>query len=273
MKTINKLNTFYTLAYTLALSTVLLALTQTTKADDIVKGVKGPTKWQLDLRENYIQKSTGGITTTTTINNDIIKYWSGDKLGVFGFANIPAYKTIENKNSNSHGFGDISFGIGPRGKFNLGAGTFNFLSYIGASFPTGKTNCKIALGNNRTDFKAGLYTTILNANKNLELDASIDYTSAGKTPNGAKGLDEIAAGMLIGAKLTENNSIRAALGISAKYKEITDNGWAHTYAARAVVRLTPPKKIWHLELIGEYDYNAKNMPKGYMAAAQLRINL
>jgi hypothetical protein len=256
------------------LGTLLLAQSNTANADDIFKGVKGPTKWQLDLRESYMQKTDlKGLVTTTSINNDVIKYWSGNNAGLFGFVNVPAYKTIDNGISKSAGFGDIVLGVGPRGKFNLDQGSFNFLSYVGVGVPTGDSKCKPAIGTDRYDMKAGIYTTTLNAKKTLELTTSLDYTRAGKTSSGVRGLDEIAFGAIVGARLIENNLLRIGLGFTSKYKEVSQGDWAHAYAARAVVRITPPKKNWHVELIGEYDVNSRNMSKGYFTMAQLRINM
>ncbi len=269
----NTKNNLKTILQSAILGATILSPT-TMNADDILKGVKGPTNWQLDLRESYTQKTDSKKTiTTTTTNNDVIKYWSGDKLGLFGFINIPTYKTININNSKSNGFGDLTFGLGPRGRIDLRSGSFNFLSYLGASIPTGNSKYTPALGNGRTDLKAGFFTTTLSADKIFEFDTSFEYTSAGKNHKNIRGLDEITAGAIVGTKLTENNLARIGVGFTSKYRETSSNKWDYVYGPRIVLRITPEKKNWHFELIADYDLASKNMPKGYSGTAQIRINL
>jgi len=252
----------------------MLTFAYVAKSDDIFKGVKGPTNWQADLRENYAQKrDSKGVSTITTINNDLLKYWSGDNIGLFAFVNIPLYKTADNEITNSAGFGDLAFGAGPRGKISMGSYSTSFLSYLGMTIPTAKSDSKPALGNDRTDLKAGIYTTTLNVDKSLECDVSFEYTSAGKNSKGAKGLDEIAAGAILGARLTEDNLLRVGLGVTSKYKVNPINGWDHVYAPRAVIRITPTDMNWHVELIEDHDTATKNMPKGYSGTLVFRLNL
>lgn len=59
-----------------------LASLSIAKADDIFKGVKGPTNFQLDERVTY-SRNERNIETITT--NLILKYWDGNEIGRWGF--------------------------------------------------------------------------------------------------------------------------------------------------------------------------------------------
>ncbi len=245
-----------------------------TRGDDIFKGVRGPTNWQLDSRVGYTERTDSeGNEMETTTNNEVIKYWNGDKIGVFGFINIPTYKSIRSEDASSEGFGDLTFGIGPRGRIDLGdTGSLNFLSYVGASLPTGNSESKPALGNDRIDLKTGIFSTYLTPDKKFEIDTSFEYTLAGENSKGVKGLDEIAAGFLVGTQLTEDNLIRVGAGLTSRFRENREGGWDHAYGPRAVIRFSPPKQPWHIEVIGDYDLESKGLSKGFGVMLQLRIN-
>jgi len=95
------------------LGSLFLTSLSIAKADDIFKGVRGPTKFQLDGRLTY-SKNERNIESLT--NNFILKYWDGEgaDAGKFAFINLP-YRLATFPNSNV-GFGDITLGAGPRGK-------------------------------------------------------------------------------------------------------------------------------------------------------------
>ncbi|MDO8623284.1 MAG: hypothetical protein Q7R52_03480 [archaeon] len=272
MKTLTKnlINAAVLTAFSLAPANV--------KANDIFIGVKGPTNHQIDSRIGYSERSnSNNITTNTLTNNEVLKYWdkwksdSWGDFGVFGFTNIPIYKRVDNGTNQNSGFGDLVLGVGPRGKLNFGKNSFNFLSYAGANIPTGDVHEKPALGNDRTDLKLGLFGTYLTENNKKEIDAQFEYTFAGRNSKGVKGLDEISAGLIAGGRLDKDNLVRIAAGINSRFKN-NDKGWDYAYGPRAVIRVTPPKSKYHLEIVGDYDLTAKNMPKGFGVTFQHRRN-
>lgn len=258
----------------------LLPLSMQAKASDIFIGGRGPTNFQIDTRLSYTEKTDNkGNKTASFGDNEILKYWDGKEIGVFGFINGSA-KSIDNGKEKSTGLGDLVLGIGPRGTADLGKyGTLDWISYLGASLPTGDEKLKPALGNGRYDLKAGLFSTWLSKQKNWGVDFSSEYTRAGKV-DGIKGKDEINFGLLGERKL--NDQFRLALGLVGKLKESPKENiqdWDLTVAPRAVLRYTPKNtKRWHLELIGDYDpgkvinKDLPPAPKGFGATLQFRVN-
>src|SRR3989344_7046130 len=149
---------------------------QKASADDISKGMRGPTNWQLDSRVTFVENEQ---KTKTTAGNLILKYWDGDKFGWWGFLNL-LYKNVDALSSSSRGFGDISLGGGPRGRLN----NFHWLSYVGLALPTGDDQSKPTLGNGRLDTKVGLLGTYLTSDKKYELDGILEHTFTGKNNSG-----------------------------------------------------------------------------------------
>ena len=139
-----------------------LLQSQKVNADDIYKGVRGPTNWQLDFRGSYFENEQRIKTITSNV---LLKHWDGDKFGLWGFLNLP-YKWINTPDKSSNGLGDISFGIGPRWKIK----NSHWLSYVGLIFPTGDEKSKPVLGNGGLDAKIGLLGTYLTNDKKYELD-------------------------------------------------------------------------------------------------------
>ena len=241
---------------------------------DIFIGVRGPTEWQLDLRQGHIErKDKLGNRLTIDFGNAILKYWNGDKAGLFGFVNVP-YRSIDNGKSNSDGLGDVALGIGPRLRFDFGnKGSLHLLSYAGASLPTGDSKETPSLGNDRVDGKFGLYSTYLSSGKRFEIDGSFEYSLAGVNRKGVRGLDEMNTGIVVGGRLTKDNLIRAAMGMTARFKEKSIEGELdYAYGPRTVIRITPPKSKWHMELIGDYDVRAKGLSKGFGIGSIFRYN-
>jgi len=252
-------------------------------ANDIYIGPRGPTNWQLDLRAGYNEKKDdkGNITKTIT-QTDVLKYWDGDKFGWFGYLNVPAFKKIDSGMAKSAGFGDITFGVGPRGTFYFDdgkAGTLHWIWYGGAVLPTGDVNAKPSLGNDRADFKTGAFFTYLTPKKKAEIDAAVDYICAGRNSKGVQGMDEIYGGIIAGGVVLDNSALelRLAGGINGKMKENGLGEWDYSFGPRAVGRATfkdrnGKKKLWHAELVADYDIWQKNMPKGFGLLTQLRVN-
>jgi hypothetical protein len=254
--------------------TALLALSSIgsgeAKADSIFKGVRGPTNLQLDQRVSFGERETLPNKTQTTSDNTILKYWSGNQLGAFGFVNVP-YKEISKGNASSDGLGDINIGLGPRGKLDFGQyGSLNFLSCAGLTLPTGDNKVKHALGSGRLDNKAGLFTTYLSKNKRLETDASIEYTSTGKDGLGNKPSDELAAGIVAGGQIARN--LRLVGGLTGNYKCGGKNEGDYSFGPRANMRYIVSLRT-HFEIVADYYSINKDMPRGFGLTAIMRINL
>lgn len=261
---------------------VSLACAGSVRGNDIFIGTRGPTPWQFDARVGYSEKTDSKDATTKTINqNDVLKYWNGNKIGLFGYVNVPAYKKVDNGRISSEGFGDIAFGLGPRGTIYLDggkSGTLHFLSYTGAILPTAEVKTP-ALGNDRFDIKSGASLTYLTPQKKMEIDLAVDYICAGKNSRGVQGPDLISGGLIVGGQVFDNKDLelRLAGGINGILKEnLKEKDRDYVYGPRAVLRITPKfksgKKWGHLEVIGDYDACSKNMPKGFGLTFQTRVN-
>src|SRR3989344_3510490 len=129
------------------IGSLILAIAPHTKAyaDDILKGAKTPTNWQFDQRVSYSsQEKKNKITgkeekTRVLTTNTLLKYRSdGDKLGVWGFTNLP-YKSIDAPTGKESGIGDFTIGVGPRGRF----GNLYWQLYTSLTMPTGETEGKV----------------------------------------------------------------------------------------------------------------------------------
>ncbi|MEK6889014.1 MAG: transporter [Nanoarchaeota archaeon] len=260
-----------------------LTTSQIAKANDIVIGTRGPTEWQMDIKAGYNEKedAKGNVTRTVT-QNDVLKYWNtmikGDmgEAGVWAFCNVPAYKSVDNGKSQDSGFGDLMFGAGPRGSFNIGNGSLHVLTQGGAILPTGDMEKgKPSLTGDRTDTFAGMFLTWFpDAKKKMEIDLTAQYTFAGENSLGVKGQDSISGGLIAGGRVFDNKmlEIRLAGGINGSMNTLGN----YSYGPRGVIRFTPKfksgKKWGHLEVIGDYDSSAKNMSKGYGVMTQVRVN-
>ncbi|HLC66083.1 MAG TPA: hypothetical protein VJK52_00405, partial [Candidatus Nanoarchaeia archaeon] len=66
-----------------ALAAALLCAAASASADDIYKGVRGPTTVQSDTRVAYAENSAGVQSQTAT---EIVKLWTGKQHGWWGFA-------------------------------------------------------------------------------------------------------------------------------------------------------------------------------------------
>lgn len=266
-----------------SLAISLLNLATFVKANDIYIGARGPTEWQIDARLGISEKTDSkGATTTTFTQNDVLKYWNTmikkDKgeAGVWAFANIPAYKSIDNGVSYNSGFGDFTLGAGPRGSMSLGKGSLHGLAFGGAVFPTGAMETgKLSLSGDRTDvFAGGFLTYFLDSKRKFEADLTVQYTFAGKNSKGTSGQNTLSGGLILGGRIFENKNleIRLAGGINGTLKETGD----YACGPRAVIRATPKlkngKRPIHFEILGDYDSSAKNMPQGYSLLGQIRYN-
>lgn len=221
------------------------------KADDIFKGVKGPTNFQVDKRIQY-SKNDKNIEVLT--NNLILKYWDGDNLGLFGFANFP-YKKINDNN----GFGDFTIGFGPRARVN----DLHFLSYISLTCPTGDFNKN--LGNGRYDKKIGLFTTYLNKSNGYDINNVVEYNFAGINEKGITSPNELYLALFSGKEISDK--LRIGLGLTDLIKQNYD----YDLRFRALVRYTA-SKLLHFELIGELPVSTKNISKNKGVGVFMRYN-
>lgn len=230
---------------------------QKASADDIYKGMRGPTNWQLDSRVSYFENEQKIKTTT---GNLILKYWDGDEFGWFGFCNLP-YKDINTVYGSATGFGDVSFGIGPRGRL----GNFHWVLYGGFTFPTGDDKSKPTLGNGRLDTKIGLLGTYLTSDKKYELDGIVERNFTGKNNSGVNPSDETYFGLLGGGEITKK--LRFATGPTSLIKDDGD----YIVSWRAVLRYTVSPKL-HFELIGDKGIDGHNVPESTGIGFYIRYN-
>lgn len=211
-------------------------------ADDFLKGVKGPTNFQIDGRFSY-SKNNKNIESLT--NNLILKYWDGDKNGKWGFINFP-YKSIKSENNFNNGFGDINAGFGLRGKIK----NFNYFLYESLTIPTGNSE----LSNKRYDLKTGAFITYLTKNKKFEVDGVFEYNLTGKNNSGINSVNEFYSSIFFGRAI--GNKIRIGTGLTDLIKTNGD----FVLNSRTAVRYAPSSKI-HFEIVGDIGMKTKNIPK------------
>ncbi len=256
-------------------SLVLLAgaavMSSSVKADDFLIGTRGPTPIQLDHGFNYTRKETSPNPTESFVNSNVIKYWTGNKLGFFAIGSL-SYKSLEQGAQGSEGFGDLTLKLGPRGIIDLGKqGSFHWITAAGASIPIGDATTKPVLGTGRYDFKGGFTTTWLDTVKKNEVTTSFEYAKPLTFINNKPVADEINAGFIVGRKLSE--IWRVGAGLRGTYKLGDPNDGDYVLKTRALARYTFPKhKMWHLELIGDKSVATKNMPEEVSGALLLRYN-
>lgn len=247
----NRLN-----ALVLTAGMALASLPGICKADDIFRGRRLPTTWQLDERVSYSVNEEDTQTTTDTV---ILKYSKGKKIGIFGFLNIP-FKYASSKGNSGFGIGDIAIGFGPCG--NLG--NLYWQLYGVLVLPVGESEGKTKLGTGRIDKKivsAFTYTTL---DLRLEADGVFEYNFTGKkgskkTPN------EVYAGVGVGGEFAKN--FRAIAGLTGLVNENGD----FTLGPRGVIRYTISPKL-HFELIGDVSLKSEKISKTKSAGLFLRYN-
>ena len=239
----------------MALATTL-AVATAAGADDIFKGMRGPTNWQADGRVSYAQNEKGATNVTNTA---ILKYWDGDGFGKWAFASV-SYRFVAANNGQANGFGDITIGAGPRGRI----GNLHQLFYGALTFPTGDSGFVPALGNGRYDTRLGCFVTYLSPDKSFDIDGSVEYNITGTNHNDVNVPNEISAGAVAGIKVTDK--IRTAAGIT----HLARDDASHT-SLRFVGRYTHSSRI-HFEALGDYGASAKNMPKANSLGLIMRYN-
>ena len=131
--------------------------------------------------------------------------------------------------------------------------------------PTGDSRGKIAIGNGRYDTKIGVNATYLTQDKNLEIDASLDYNFSGENKKGANPPDEFSFGLLGGGKVTEK--VRFATGIAGLVKE----DGSHVVNSRSVARYTVSPSL-HFEAVGEVGIQSRDIPRGVGGGIFARYN-
>lgn len=248
---------------------VALAGMNEVKGADINIGARGPTPWQFDQRVSYSDRELNGNRTQSAIANSIFKYWNGDEKGMWAFLNVP-FREVSNNFGRSSGLGDVSLGIGPRGRIDLGEnGNLHLLSYAGLNLPTGDAEKMPALGNGRLDKKFGLFSTYLTFDKKFGVDTSIEYNFTGENKLGIKPSDELSAGMILSSKIVDKWRFgTGAIGTIKKYER---NDGDHQISWRNIIRYDHSKK-WHSVLIFDKDISTRKMPSGFNTTALIRYN-
>lgn len=245
---------------TLALASTIAVsfLMPTVRADDFVKGMRGPTDHQADLRLAYSENDAGVKATTETL---LLKYWDGKEIGKFGLLAIP-YKQIDTPKSSSEGVGDLTLSLGPRASFGK---SLHFMSYAGLTLPTGDDKAKPALGTGRIDLKLGLTGTYQFPDKKSELDLAIERTFTGEDRRGVNPTDETYFGVFAGRTLTDR--LKFGLGFTEFRK---DNG-DYTASLRAIARYTFSPN-WHGEVVVDKSIATENMPSWQSRGLFVRHN-
>lgn len=226
--------------YILAGAALAGLLATAASADDIYKGVRGPTPFQADVRTALSYSNT-----TTVTNTLILKYWNGNDYGTWAFVGLPYRFFLDSPVHD--GFGDASLGAGPRFK----AGPVNVLYYAALNFPTG--NPKKGGGNERRDIKIGCSATTMTPDKKLEFDVSGEISFTGKNRRNKDPPNESYFGFVAGEEFAKN--YRCAVGLT--HQNRSDAG--HQTNARAVARYTRYKNI-HFEIIGDRTIGAHSYP-------------
>jgi len=220
-------------------------------ADDISKGMRGPTNWQIDGQAFYLKRPSGLEALTNTF---ILKYWDGKTSGKWGFVIAP-YKFTNGPDGSSNGTMDITLGGGPR----FSTSNLHFLPYFALTLPTGE------LGNQRHDEKIGLLATYLTSNKKFEVDIAAQYTFTGKDKEGINQSNELYVGLVLGGKITDK--IRSVAGFTAQRKGNGD----YLLDIKSIMRYTFSKNV-HVELVGETSVANRNILKKKDVGLQFRWN-
>jgi hypothetical protein len=180
----------------LALAGSMLLVPSNAHADDLYKGVRGPTPWQLDLRFGHSANEEESRSTALSV----LKYWDGDEIGGWGFVALP-YALVPKS-----GLSGFSIGGGLRGRIK----NFHFLSYSKFTRSQGKYKSNI-----------GAFFSTFSQDGKYEITGSVDYGINDHTLN---------AGFVAGGNITER--IRLAPGFKVtKNKEgyVVDNRWVLRY--------------------------------------------
>jgi hypothetical protein len=227
----------------------LMLLYSAANADDIFKGVRGPTKVQAD--ERVMLSGSNGVETLA--NTLLLKYWDGKELGLFGYGAM-SYKS----NKNVSGFSDLTLAAGPR--FTIG--NFNSIDYAAVVLPIGSEG----ISNERTDMKIGSFNTMLSQDNSYGIDAVVEYTITGANNKGANLPNELYSSLMIEGKLDDN--LRAAAGMTRLDKDDGKN----LVNVRAILRYIPGK-TWHAELVLDKTLHSFSIPQTTNAAIFVRYNL
>ncbi|MEK6910705.1 MAG: transporter [Nanoarchaeota archaeon] len=239
------------------------------KAADMGIGSRGPTSYQFDQRVSYSDRELNGNRTQASTGNSIFKYWNGNEKGIWAFLNVP-FREVSNNSGKSSGLGDVSLGIGPRGRIDLGEnGNLYLLSYVGLNLPTGDVDKRPALGNGRLDKKVGLFSTYSTSDKRFGLDISLEYNFTGENNLGVKPSDELSAGMIVSGKISDK--WKFGTGAVGTMKQYGKNDGDHQLSLRGILRYDHSKK-WHSVFILDKDVSTRNMPSGFNTTALIRYN-
>lgn len=210
------------------------------KADDIFKGMRGPTSSQIDVRVGQRQDES----VSATSGNLILKHWTGDEQGYWGFASL-SHQAISSP-LGTHSNENLTLGAGRRGTI----GKFHFLSYAGATLPIGEKDV-------RPSPRAGLFGTYLT--QRHDLDFAIEQAWRHDAP------DILSGGILLGRRIDD----RFRIGAGATGKMLSNDNYA--LGARAVLRYTQSPKL-HFELIGDRDVSTHGLSSGKSFTLLGRLN-
>jgi hypothetical protein len=212
-------------------------------ADDIMKGARGPTNWQVDSRVGVTEvEATKDLPSIEKVTNHlIVKYWDGERFGKWGFVNLQ-YRFEDSGKESKRGLGDVYVGAGPR----FSTGNFHAMGYLGIKLQKGE------LTNNRNETSFGILATY--EFKPYELDAMLERVVTGLDAKGINQPNEFTAGLLGAA--AAGSKFKGGIGASAKTNDQGD------YSAEAIaVGRFIHSKYFHMEAVYRHGLNGNNMPK------------
>lgn len=217
----------------------LAGLITSIHAENFMRGVRGPTNWQFDTRLKVSEQENNTSRIKSFSDSFSIRYWNGNKKGIFGYIAIP-FKVIDSGINQNEGFGDLGIGIGPRGTFTNSIGSFHYISTIGLQLPSGDDREKPKLGSGRTDLKFSIGATYLTPSQKTEVDISFDYLRAEKDAS-----DDFLFGIALGHQFHKKVKIGAGFLGNIKYGR-SQNG-EYKMTGRCIARYNHSKR-WHSEL-------------------------
>jgi hypothetical protein len=224
----------------IALAAGLLALPA--QADDIYKGLKGPTPWQLDTRAAHITDEKGMHGTVSTA---IFKYW--DKH-LWAFAGSQ-YRATTSGSGVNNAVGTVTLGGGPR----IAYGHVGALPFVALTLPT--TN-----DGRRAGVRTGVAATYLSPKQHVEVDVSVEHSW---TPTQTTTRHEHTYGIIAGGG---SKRVRAAAGITAQAGPA-----GYSIGSRVVGRYTFSPTL-HVELLDTVDIHTKGIAKSNRLEFILRYN-
>lgn len=227
-------------------------------ADDFFKGMRGPTLFQVEDKVTLTHQDNG---VDTFVNNFLAKYWDGTNVGKWATVNVP-YKVVQAGQGHAEGLGDLILTGGPR--FTIPDWRFHGLPYAAVVLPTARQT-RPALGNHRTDLKAGLITTWLSEDNRWNVDSQFEHTFAEHLP-AQPVVNETYAGAIAGRELNRTFMVGAG-----EVNTLSDDG-KYRADLKALVKINFVPKVWFSEIIYYHTVSRSETPGRDALELQVRVN-